>query len=60
MAQIEGYSMTFEPPPDDPYIRAAMLRALRDAPPFVPGPDPLVKPEDEREARELRETGRLN
>jgi hypothetical protein len=56
MAQIEGYSMTFEPPPDDPYIRAAMLRALRDAPPFVPGPDPLIKPEDEREARELRES----
>jgi hypothetical protein len=50
----------FDPPPDDPYIRAAMLRALRNAPPSVPGPDPLVKPEDERDARELRQAGRLN
>jgi hypothetical protein len=61
MVSIESHSMSiFGPPPDDPYIRAALVRALRDAPPFVPGPDPLIKPEDEREARELRETGRLN
>jgi hypothetical protein len=50
----------FGPPSDDPFIRAAMMRALRDAPPFVPGPDPLVKPEDVQEAHDLRAAGRLN
>jgi hypothetical protein len=50
----------FDPPPDDPYLRAAMWRALRDAPPYVPGPDPLVKPEDVQKAHDLRATGRLN
>ena len=52
----------FGPPPDDPYIRAALLRALRDAPPFVPRPRPLWSAARgrTRQARELRETGRLN
>jgi hypothetical protein len=53
---------TIEPPPDWylRYCQRMALQGLDPSLPFVPGPDPLVKPEDERKARELRETGRLN
>jgi hypothetical protein len=38
--------------------RRALLESLRDAQPFVPGPDPVV--EAMREADALRSAGRLN
>jgi hypothetical protein len=43
----------------DWYIRYAARMALQGADASL-RPDPLVKPEDEREARELRQAGRLN
>jgi hypothetical protein len=42
----------------DWYLRMVFLKALREAPPFVPGPDPVV--EAQREAQALRDAGRLN
>jgi hypothetical protein len=38
--------------------RRALLESLRDAPPFVPGPDPVI--EAMKEADALRQAGRLN
>jgi hypothetical protein len=51
-----------ETPPPDWYFRYAARMALQgaDASLRPDRPDPLVKPEDERVARELREAGRLN
>jgi hypothetical protein len=46
-------------PPPDWYLRYAQYVALQGADASL-RPDPLVKPEDEREARELRQAGRLN
>jgi hypothetical protein len=48
-----------ETPPPDSYFRYAARMALQGADASL-RPDPLVKPEDEREARELRQAGRLN
>ena len=47
----------------DWYIRYAQYVALQGGDASLrpdPGPDPLIRPEDEREARELRQAGRLN
>jgi hypothetical protein len=38
--------------------RRALLESLRDAPPFIPGPDPVL--EAMREAEALRNAGQLN
>jgi hypothetical protein len=48
-----------ETPPPDWYFAYAARMALQGADASL-RPDPLVKPEDEREARELRQAGRLN
>jgi hypothetical protein len=48
-----------ETPPPDWYFRYAARMALQGADASL-RPDPLIRPEDEREARELREAGRLN
>jgi hypothetical protein len=44
--------------PPEWYLLEVARRALREAPPFVPGPDPVV--EAMREAEALRNAGRLN
>jgi hypothetical protein len=51
--------MNEDAPPPDWYFRYAARMALHGADASL-RPDPLVKPEDEREARELRQAGRLN
>jgi hypothetical protein len=57
---MEG-GMSDDPTPDW-FLREAahraLLESLRDTPPFVPGPDPVV--EALREAEALRNAGRLN
>ena len=51
--------MNEDAPPPDWYFTYAARMALQGADASL-RPDPLVKPEDEREARELRQAGRLN
>jgi hypothetical protein len=50
-------SDTFDPV-QEKLARMAALKALRETPPFVPGPDPVV--EAMREAQQLRRDNRLN
>jgi hypothetical protein len=51
--------MNEDAPPPDWYFTYAARMAIQGADASL-RPDPLVKPEDEREARELRQAGRLN
>ena len=48
--------------PPDWYLRRCQLMIAQGLNPLLvaAGPDPLVKPEDERLAREPRQAGRLN
>jgi hypothetical protein len=52
-----------ETPPPDWYFRYAARMALQGADASlrpVPGPDPLIRPEDVQAAHDLRQAGRLN
>jgi hypothetical protein len=40
------------------YLDRLILQVIRETPPFVPGPDPVV--EAMREAQAVRQAGRLN